>query len=136
MGERRPIHSDDAPAPVGPYSQGIRCGRLLFLSGQIPLDPRTGQLVTGEIDRQARQVFDNLQAVAASAGGCLQDAVKINISLTELENFAAVNQVMNEYFSAPHPARACVGVAALPLGATIEVEAIIALEDSSPQSPG
>jgi reactive intermediate/imine deaminase len=121
------IHTTQAPAAIGPYSQAIKANQTVYLSGQIPLDPQTMELVEGDIASQAVRVFDNLKAVAEEAGGSLNDMVKINISLTDLENFAAVNEVMSRYFSEPYPARACVGVASLPKGSAIEIEAIMVL---------
>lgn len=125
--KKSPIHSDRAPAAIGPYSQGVRAGELVFLSGQIPLDPATAELVNGDFETRARRVFDNLKAVAEAAGGTLDQAVKVTIFLTDLGQFAAVNKVMAEYFSEPYPARAAVGVAALPKGADVEVEAVLAI---------
>lgn len=122
---RAVISTSQAPAAIGPYSQAIKVGNTVFLSGQIPLDPQSMTLVEGDIEAQARQVFQNLQAVAEAAGGSLNDSVKINISLTDLGDFARVNDVMKSYFREPYPARACVQVAALPRGAAIEVEAIL-----------
>jgi len=127
MTNRAVISSADAPEAIGPYSQAVKVGSTVWLSGQIPLDPATMTLVEGDTSAQARQVFQNLNAVAEAAGGSLNDAVKVNISLTNLEDFAAVNAVMAEYFTEPYPARACVQVAALPKGADIEVEVIMAL---------
>lgn len=127
MPARKAIHTDRAPEAIGPYSQAIGVGDTVWLSGQIPLDPATMELVDGDIAVQATRVFDNLQAVAEAAGGGLGDVVKLNISLADLGDFAAVNEVMARYFQPPYPARACVGVAALPRGAAIEVEAIMAL---------
>lgn len=127
MGKKTIIATDDAPQAIGPYSQAIKVNDTVFLSGQIPLVPGSMELITGDISAQARQVFDNLSAVAQAAGGSLDDSVKINISLTDLGDFAAVNEIMKTYFSAPYPARACVQVAALPKGANIEVEAILVL---------
>jgi reactive intermediate/imine deaminase len=121
------IHTNRAPEAIGPYSQAIKVNQTVWFSGQIPLDPETMELVGGDISAQTRRVFDNLQAVAEEAGGGLNDMVKINISLTDLENFAAVNAVMTDYFSEPYPARACVGVASLPKGAEVEIEAIMVL---------
>ncbi|MBB1126433.1 RidA family protein [Thiospirillum jenense] len=123
------IYSTDAPQAIGPYSQAVRVGQHVYLSGQIPLDSATLELVTGDMAMQARRVFDNLQAVAGASGGNLSDAVKLTIYLTDLSQFAIVNQVMEEYFTAPYPARATLGVAALPKGAAIEVEAILILSD-------
>lgn len=124
---RKAIHTERAPAAVGPYSQAVRYGDLVFLSGQIPLDPETMQLVEGDIAAQARRVFRNLEAVCEAAGGGLGDVVKLNVYLVDLGNFAAVNAVMQEFFAEPYPARAAVGVAALPLGAQIEMEAVLGL---------
>ncbi|MEQ8513976.1 MAG: RidA family protein [Chromatocurvus sp.] len=127
MTNRAVISTDDAPAAIGPYSQAIKVGNIVWLSGQIPLVPDTMNIVEGDISAQARQVFNNLAAVARAAGGSLDDAVKLNISLTDMGNFAAVNAVMEEFLNAPFPARACVAVAALPRGVDIEVEAQLAL---------
>jgi reactive intermediate/imine deaminase len=121
------ISTPDAPEALGPYSQAVKVGNTAYLSGQIPLNPETMTVVEGDISAQARQVFLNLQAVATAAGGNFSNVVKVNISLTDLEDFKAVNEVMMEFFTAPYPARACVQVAALPLGVAIEVEAIMAL---------
>ena len=123
---RHLIQSADAPAAIGPYSQAIRAGNTVYLSGQIPLDPKTGQLVDG-IDAQAHQVFKNLRAVAAAAGGSLDDMVKLSILLLDLADFAKVNEIMSGYFNAPYPARATYQVAGLPRGARIEVEGILML---------
>lgn len=127
MSNRAVIATQSAPQAIGPYSQGIKVGNTVWISGQIPLDPETMTLVSSDISAEATQVFKNLAAVATAAGGALDDAVKINISLTDLADFEAVNQVMASHFSEPYPARACVQVAALPKGARIEVEAILAL---------
>lgn len=127
MSNRAIISTPDAPAAIGPYSQAVKVGNTVWLSGQIPLVPGTSELVAGDISAQADQVFRNLDAVAAAAGGSLQNAVKVNISLTDLAHFAAVNSVMARFFHEPYPARACVQVAALPKGAQIEVEVILAL---------
>ncbi len=124
---KQAIQSPDAPAAIGPYSQAIRAGNTLYLSGQIPLDPKTMQIVDGGIDAQARRVFDNLRAVARAAGASLDDIVKLSILLTDLGEFAEINDIMATYFNAPYPARATYQVAALPRGARIEVEAILAL---------
>lgn len=128
MTERRfqPIHDPRAPAAIGPYSQAVRVGDLVFLSGQIALDPETMELVPGDVEAQARQVFDNLAAVAEAGGGTLADLVKLTVYLTDLENFQTVNRVMAERFTEPYPARAALGVAALPRGAAVEVEAVMA----------
>ena len=122
-----PIHSDNAPAAIGTYSQAIRSGNLVFLSGQIPLDPATMEVVDGDFDVRARRVFENLKAVAEAAGATLNQIVKLTIYLTDLENFAAVNTAMAEFFDEPYPARAALGVASLPKGADVEAEAILAL---------
>ncbi len=127
MSNRAIISSSAAPAAIGPYSQAIKVGNSVWVSGQIPLDPETMELVPGDIDSQARRVFSNLAAIADAAGGSLDDAVKINISLTDLADFAAVNEVMAEFFSPPYPARACVQVAALPKAAQIEIEMVMAV---------
>jgi len=124
---RQPIHSDTAPAAIGTYSQAIRSGDLVFLSGQIPLDPATMEFVAGDFEARARQVFDNLRAVAEAAGGDLNQIVKLTIFLTDLGNFATVNSVMEDYFDQPFPARAAIGVASLPKGADVEADAILAL---------
>jgi reactive intermediate/imine deaminase len=124
---KTPIHSDAAPAAIGTYSQAIRSGDLVFLSGQIPLDPETMEIVAGDFEARARQVFANLAAVAEAAGGTLNDAVKITVYLTDLDNFASVNAVMETFFDAPYPARAAVGVRSLPKGVDVEADAILAL---------
>ena len=121
------IHSDGAPAAIGTYSQAIRHGDLVFLSGQIPLDPKTMEFVAGDFEARARQVFDNLKAVAEAAGGSLDQVVKLTIFLTDLDNFATVNAVMEDFFDQPFPARAAVGVASLPKGVDVEADAILAL---------
>jgi reactive intermediate/imine deaminase len=121
------ISTTDAPAAIGTYSQAVRVGNTVWVSGQIPLDPRTKELVTGDVEAQIRQVFDNLKAIVVAAGAALDDVVKANIYLTDLSHFALVNKVMAEYFREPYPARAAVGVAALPRGARVEVECIVAL---------
>ncbi len=121
---RAAIQTLDAPQAIGPYSQAVRAGDLLFLSGQIPLDPANGELVTGSIETQARRVLDNLLAVARAGGSDLDRVVKLTVYLTDLSHFAAVNAVMAGYFQAPYPARAVLGVAALPRGATLEIEAV------------
>ncbi len=127
MSNRAIISTPAAPAAIGPYSQAVKVGNTVWLSGQIPLVPGTTELVAGDITVQATQVFRNLAAVADAAGGSQANAVKINISLTDLAHFAAVNLVMAQFFQEPFPARACVQVAALPKGAQIEIEAILAL---------
>lgn len=127
---RSAVHTDQAPAAIGPYSQAVHFGHLLFVSGTLPVDPRTGQLVGGDIEAQSRQVFRNLAAIAEAAGGQLADAVKVTVFLTDLGEFQRVNGVYREWFGEPFPARSTVQVAALPLGAPLEVEAIIALAPS------
>lgn len=124
---KTPIHSDNAPAAIGTYSQAVKTGNLVFLSGQIPLDPATMETVDGDFEARARQVFANLTAVAEAAGGTLNDAVKITVFLTDLGNFATVNQVMEDFFDAPYPARAAVGVASLPKGVDVEADAVLSL---------
>ncbi|HLU07601.1 MAG TPA: RidA family protein [Woeseiaceae bacterium] len=121
------IHASGAPAAIGTYSQAIKAGNLVFLSGQIPLDPATMELTGNDFEARARRVFENLKAVAQAAGGDLDRIVKVTIYLTDLTNFATVNTVMAEYFAEPYPARAAVGVASLPKGADVEAEAILAL---------
>ncbi len=121
------VTSDRAPAAIGPYSQAIRAGATVYLSGQIPLDPASGELIGGDIEAQAVRVFENLEAVAQAAGGSLRQAVKVNIYLTDLAHFAIVNAVMARYFEPPYPARATLGVAALPRGAAVEADAILVL---------
>ena len=127
MNNRAVISTPDPPEAIGPYSQAVKVGNTVWLSGQIPLVPGSMELVTGDITEQATQVFKNLAAVAAAVGGTLNNAVKINISLTNLEHFAAVNEVMAAVLQEPYPARACVQVAALPKNVDIEVEAILAI---------
>jgi reactive intermediate/imine deaminase len=121
------ISTADAPSAIGPYSQAVRVGNTIWVSGQIPLDPATKELVRGDIEAQTRQVFENLKIIVVAAGATLDDVVKVNIFLIDLSHFALVNKVMAEYFRAPYPARAAVGVAALPRGAQVEVECIVAL---------
>jgi reactive intermediate/imine deaminase len=124
---RQPIHSDRAPAAIGPYSQATRAGDTVFLSGQIALDPATGLLVEGGIEAQARRAFDNLKAVCEAADASLDDVVRLGLYLTDLGQFAIVNQVMSEYFDAPYPARSTIEVSGLPRGAQFEVDAILVL---------
>ena len=121
------ISTDQAPRAIGTYSQAVKCGGSVYLSGQIPLIPETMELVEGDIEAQVRRVFDNLQAVARAAGGSLADVVKLNVFLTDLAHFPTVNQVMAEYFSEPYPARAAIGVAALPKAAQVEMDAVMEL---------
>ena len=127
MNNRAVINTTHAPSAIGPYSQAIKVGNTVWISGQIPLDPNTMEVVSDGIIEETRQVFANLIAIAEAAGGTLDNAVKINISLTDLNNFAAVNEVMADVFSEPYPARACVQVAALPKGVQVEIEAVLAL---------
>lgn len=124
---KRIIHTEQAPKAIGPYSQAVHCGATVYLAGQIGLDPASMELVPG-IDAQIRRVFENLKAVAQAAGGDLRDVVKLTIYLTDLGNFARVNEIMATCFTAPYPARATVGVASLPRGALIEIDAIMHLE--------
>lgn len=124
---REIIKAEAAPAAIGTYSQAVKVGSTVYLSGQIPLVPQTMQLVEGEMSTQIRQVFDNLQAVAMAAGGSLADIVKLNIYLTDLAHFPLVNEVMARYFREPYPARAAIGVASLPKGASIEADAVMVL---------
>jgi reactive intermediate/imine deaminase len=126
---REIIRTDRAPAAIGTYSQAVRAGATIYLSGQIPLDPKTMELVAGDRDAQIRRVLDNLSAVAEAAGGTLADVVKLNVFLTDLNDFALVNQIMREYFAEPFPARAAVGVAALPKGAAVEMDAVMVIHD-------
>ena len=121
------VITSEAPKAIGTYSQAVKVGNTVYLSGQIPLDPATGELVAGEIRAQITRVFDNLAAVARAAGGSLQDVVKLNVFLTDLKNFPQVNEIMARYFQEPYPARAAVGVAALPRGAQVEMDAIMVL---------
>ncbi|TGD72756.1 RidA family protein [Mangrovimicrobium sediminis] len=127
MSNRAIISTPNAPEAIGPYSQAVKVGNTVWISGQIPLVPGSMELVQGDITAQAERVFDNLAAIAEAAGGSLNHAVKVNISLTDLGDFAAVNEVMARYFKEPYPARACVQVAALPKAVDIEVEAILAV---------
>jgi reactive intermediate/imine deaminase len=121
------ISTVDAPAAIGIYSQAVRVGNTIWVSGQIPLDPATQEMVTGDVEAQVRRVFENLKAIVLAAGAGLDDVVKATVFLTDLKNFGLVNKVMAEYFREPYPARAAVGVAALPRGAQVEVECIVAL---------
>ena len=126
MSNRSIISTPAAPAAIGPYSQAVKVGDTIWVSGQIPLDPESMEVVPGGISEQAEQVFKNLAAIAEAAGGGLAKAIKINISLTDMADFAAVNEVMTRYFQEPYPARACVQVAALPKAVAIEIEMIMA----------
>ncbi len=121
------IQTDTAPQAIGTYSQAIKVGTTVYLSGQIPLIPETMEILNGNINSHIKQVFDNLQAVAQAAGGELRDIVKLNVYLTDLSNFPIVNEIMGEYFTQPYPARAAVGVAALPKGVGVEMDAIMEL---------
>jgi reactive intermediate/imine deaminase len=125
---RKTIHTDKAPKAIGPYSQAVRAGNTVYFSGQIPLDPAIGELVTGDISFQTKRVFENLKAVCEAAGGTLGGIVRVGIYLTDLGNFAAVNAVMAEYFKEPYPARSTIGVASLPRGAQVEIDAILQLD--------
>jgi reactive intermediate/imine deaminase len=124
---RQIISTPHAPQAIGTYSQAVRAGDALYISGQIPLDPATGQMVSGEIEVEIRRVFDNLAAIAQAAGGSLAQAAKVTVFLTDLAHFAKVNEVMAQYFPQPWPARAAVGVAQLPKGARVEIEAVLYL---------
>ena len=124
---RQTIHTPNAPQAIGPYSQAVRAGDTVYLSGQIPLDPATMQMVSGEIEVEIRQVFENLKAVAEASGGTLANAVKVNVFLTDLAHFAKVNEIMASYCSQPYPARAAIGVAQLPRGARVEIECVLYL---------
>ncbi len=124
---REIIHTDRAPRAIGTYSQAVKVGNTVWLSGQIPLVPETMELVEGNVEAQIRRVFDNLAAVAEAAGGSLADVVKLNVYLTDLHHFPLVNQVMADYFQEPYPARAAIGVAALPRDAVVEMDAVMML---------
>ena len=124
---REIIRTDKAPQAIGTYSQAVKSSSTVYLSGQIPLDPESMEMVEGEMELQIRRVFDNLQAVAQAAGGELQDVIKLNVYLTDLSSFPVVNRVMAEYFTEPYPARAAVGVKALPKGAEVEMDAVMVL---------
>jgi len=127
---RKTIQTDNAPQAIGTYSQAVRTGNTVYMSGQIPLDPGTMELVGGDMEAQIRRVFDNLAAVAEAAGGSLADVVKLNVFLPDLGHFALVNEIMAEYFREPYPARAAVGVAALPKEAQVEMDAVMELGSS------
>jgi reactive intermediate/imine deaminase len=129
MSNKAVINTEKAPAAIGPYSQAIKAGNTVYLSGQIPLDPATMEIVSDDFELQARQVFTNLQAVCEEAAGTLGDIVKLNLYLVELDNFAIVNKVMEEFFDMPFPARAAVGVKALPKGSQVEAEAVMVIGD-------
>lgn len=127
MSNKAVINTDQAPAAIGPYSQAIKAGNTVYVSGQIPLDPSTMEIVPGDFEAQARQVFANLKAVCEQAPGSLQDIVKLNLYLVDLDNFAIVNQIMEEVFEAPYPARAAIGVKALPKGSQVEADAVLVI---------
>lgn len=128
---RQIVKTDEAPQAIGTYSQAVKVGDTVYLSGQIPLIPETMALDAGDMRAQIRRVFDNLAAVARTAGGGLRDVVKLNVFLTDLANFPIVNEVMAQYFEEPYPARAAVGVAALPKGAAVEMDAVMILDKAS-----
>jgi reactive intermediate/imine deaminase len=121
---RQAIHSDSAPKAIGPYSQAVRAGNTLYLSGQIPLDPATGEIVAGDVATQATRVFENLKAVLATGGATFDDVMRVAIYMPDLGNFGAVNEVMARYFREPYPARSTIGVAALPRGVAVEIDVI------------
>ena len=123
----QPIHSDLAPAAIGTYSQAIQCGNTVYLSGQIPLDPKTMELCSNDISLQITQVIDNLAAVCAAAGGSLANIVKLSVYLTDLSHFPLINDAMARYFTKPYPARAAIGIASLPRGAQVEMDAIMVI---------
>jgi reactive intermediate/imine deaminase len=125
VAHRKPVHTDGAPAAIGPYSQAVQAGNTVYLSGQTPLDPATGELVGGGIAAQAHRAFSNLCAVCQAAGGSFDQVVRVGIYLTNLADFAAVNDVMREYFHEPYPARSTIGVRELPRGAAVEIDAIM-----------
>ena len=127
--KRQIIYTDEAPAAIGTYSQAVQVAETVYLSGQIPLHPETMELVEGDISNRIHQVFSNLKAVCEASGGGLQDIVKLNIYLTDLGNFATVNEIMAEFFQQPYPARAAVGVAQLPKGTDVEMDAVMVLSD-------
>ncbi len=127
MSSRTTVSTDRAPQAIGAYSQAVRCGDTVYISGQIPLSPDTQQFVEGDFRAQVRQVFENIGAIAEAAGGGMDDIVKLTVYLVDLGNFAAVNEAMGEYFSEPFPARAAVGVASLPKGAAVEADAVMHL---------
>ena len=129
MSNKAVINTEKAPAAIGPYSQAIKAGNTVYMSGQIPLNPETMEIVSEDFEAQARQVFTNLQAVCEEAAGSLGDIVKLNLYLVDLDNFSIVNKVMEEFFSQPFPARAAVGVKALPKGSQVEAEAVMVIGD-------
>lgn len=119
------ISTPHAPGAIGTYSQAVKCGNTVYVSGQIPLDPASGQLVTGDMEQQIRRVFENLKAIVTAAGGDFSHVAKLNVFLTDLGHFALVNRIMSEYFSEPYPARAALGVASLPRGAAVEMDCVL-----------
>jgi len=121
------ISTPDAPQAIGTYSQAVKCGNTVYVSGQIPLDPKTGELLTGDMEPQIRRVFENLKAIINAAGGNFSNVAKLNVFLTDLSHFALVNKIMSEYFQQPYPARAAIGVAALPKGAAVEMDCVVEL---------
>ena len=123
------ISTENAPQAIGPYSQAVKAGNLMFISGQIPLNPSTGDLISGSIEDEANQVLSNLKNICEAAGHSLEDVVKITIFLTDLSNFAIVNEVMKQHFEEPYPARATVEVSGLPLGVNVEIEAIVSTDE-------
>ena len=123
--QRKPVATEAAPAAIGPYSQGMLCGNLLFISGQLPIDPASGELVSGSIEEKTHRVIQNIRAIAEAAGGGLEDVVKTTVFLKDMNDFGAMNSVYAEYFTETPPARAAIQVAALPKGADIEIEAIV-----------
>lgn len=127
MNTRQIISTSEAPQAIGTYSQAVRVDRTVYISGQIPLDPATGQLVSGDIEAEIRRVFDNLSAIARAAGGSLAQAVRVTVFLTDLAHFAKVNEVMAQYFPQPWPARAALGVSQLPRGARVEIDCVLYL---------
>jgi reactive intermediate/imine deaminase len=126
--QRQIIQTPDAPKAIGTYSQAVKVGNTVYISGQIPLDPATGELISGDIEAEIRRAFDNLKAIAQAAGGSLADVAKLSVYLTDLGHFAKVNEIMATYFREPYPARAALGVASLPRGARVEVECVLSLE--------
>jgi 2-iminobutanoate/2-iminopropanoate deaminase len=124
---RRAVETADAPAPVGPYSQAVEAGGVLYLSGQVPLDPQTGELVDGGVADQARRCLENLDAVCRAAGARLQDAARLTVYITDISRFGEVNEVYSDFFEEPFPARVTIGVAALPAGASVEIDATVPL---------
>jgi reactive intermediate/imine deaminase len=128
MADKQIIATDNAPAAIGTYSQAVRAGNTVYISGQIPLDPATMEVCSQDFAAQATQVFENLKAVAEASGGSLQDVVKVSLFLTDLSNFPTVNEIMSQYFTEPYPARAAVGVKELPKAVQVEAEAILVLE--------